>query len=68
MLEGPRHAVGMAEVVDGRAARPQPGLQRRDDRVAQCRDLRALEQAGSIFTNGDEPGVKLRTQTLNATA
>ena len=29
---------------------------------------RALEQAGAIFTNGEEPGVKLRTQTLTATA
>lgn len=29
---------------------------------------RALEQAGAVFTNGEEPGVKLRAQTANTAA
>ena len=40
VLEGALDAVGVAEVVDRRALRVEPRLERGDDRVAQRRDLR----------------------------
>jgi hypothetical protein len=46
VLEGALDAVGVAEVVDGRAARVDPGGQRRDDGVAQRAGLLAGQPTG----------------------
>src|SRR3954468_8234534 len=45
VLEGPARAVGVAEVVDRRALGLDAGLERRDDRVAERRELGAPEAA-----------------------
>src|SRR4051794_34590655 len=45
VLEGPVHPVGVAEVVDGRAACVDPGLEYGDDLADQLVPLRARELA-----------------------
>src|SRR5436190_21159892 len=46
VLEGAALPVGVAEVVDRRAARGEAGFERRDHRVAQRRHLAGAQRAG----------------------